>query len=167
MRVPLHLETAVQALIRRDSRQTSGEHVPRLGVAPVHRLPIADISVPAGAFDYHDDSAALDSVDLTEWLTHDPAQSYLYTVTGDSMNRAGIHDRDRLVVDRSVSPRSGHIVVAWVAGEGLTVKRLKVQAGRVTLEPDSDNSLHRAYTVERDDELTILGVVCGITRRLL
>ncbi|WP_238984592.1 LexA family protein [Billgrantia kenyensis] len=43
-------------------------------------------------------------------------------VTGDSMERLGIRDGDLLIVDRSLDPRPGHIIVAMVDGE-ITVKR--------------------------------------------
>ena len=133
---------------------------------PTPDLPIAEIHVPAGSFDYHGDSATTEYVDLHAWLANEPEQAYLYTVSGDSMNRAGLLDGDRLVVDRSLPAVSGSIVVAWVSGEGMTVKRLKVRGGRAALEPDSDNPHHQAYALGEDDEVTILGVVSGIARRL-
>lgn len=48
------------------------------------------------------------------------------------MRDAGIDDGDRLIVDRSVRPRHGDIVVAVVSGE-LTVKRFYQRGGVVKL----------------------------------
>ena len=41
----------------------------------------------------------------------------MFTVKGESMNRAGIHHEDKVVVDRSLTPQAGDIVVAVVNGE--------------------------------------------------
>jgi DNA polymerase V len=169
MRVPLHLEDAIHALIRQDSEAPSKEHLHLLPLRREHslRLPIAGSAVPAGRFDDPDASEVPESIDLNLWLARNPDRSYVCRVSGDSMNRAGIHDGDRLVVDRLIPPRSGHIVVAWISGEGITVKRLRLSAKQVTLEPDSDNPQHSVYTVADADELRLLGVVCGVARRLL
>lgn len=167
MRIPVHLETAIRALIHGDQQGPRGQHLlSKLSVRSTPGLPTAEIRVPAGAFDYHGESATAEYIDLNAWLAREREQAYVYTVSGDSMNRAGLLDGDRLVVDRSLQAVSGSIVVAWVSGEGLTVKRLNVRGGRVALEPESDNPRHRAYTVGADDEVTVLGVVSGIARRL-
>lgn len=47
-------------------------------------------------------------------------------VTGDSMERLGIYEGDLLLVDRSLEPRPGHILVALVEGE-ITVKRYELR----------------------------------------
>ncbi|EWH03721.1 DNA polymerase V [Halomonas sp. BC04] len=53
-----------------------------------------------------------------------PSATFFLTVTGDSMVKLGINEGDILVVDRSINPRPGHIIVAMVDGE-ITVKRLE------------------------------------------
>ncbi len=54
------------------------------------------------------------------------------------MTDAGIQDGDLLVVDRSLSPQPGHIVVAILDGE-FTLKRLAHHNGRPYLEADNPN----------------------------
>lgn len=49
--------------------------------------------------------------------------TFFVRVAGYSMINAGIHENDILIVDRSVKPELGKVVVAAVNGE-LTVKRL-------------------------------------------
>ena len=48
------------------------------------------------------------------------------SVTGDSLERLGIHEGDLLLVARSLEPRPGHILVALVEGE-ITVKRYELR----------------------------------------
>ncbi|MCX8502313.1 MAG: S24 family peptidase, partial [Alphaproteobacteria bacterium] len=63
------------------------------------------------------------------YLMPRPAASFLLWASGDSMVEAGILDGDLLVVDRSITPTSGQIVVAVLDG-GLVLKRL-VRRGAV------------------------------------
>jgi DNA polymerase V len=63
------------------------------------------------------------SLDLNELLIKRPAATFFVRVEGDSMLGAGIHHDDILVVDRSLNPDTGKIVVCAVNGE-LTVKYL-------------------------------------------
>jgi DNA polymerase V len=62
-------------------------------------------------------------IDLHRLLIPRPASTFLLRVSGDSMTGAGIQPGDLLVVDRSVEPRSGRIVVARL-GDAFTLKRL-------------------------------------------
>ena len=49
---------------------------------------------------------------------------------------AGISDGDILVVDRSLSPDNGSIIIAAINGE-FTVKRLKLNGKKVFLMPEN------------------------------
>lgn len=76
-------------------------------------------------------------LDLNELLVKRPAATYFVRVEGDSMTGAGINDGDILVVDRSLRPADGDIVIASVDGE-FTVKTLRMKRGgarEVWLEP--------------------------------
>ncbi|SRR5690606_12027470 len=79
-------------------------------------------------------------LNLYAHLIQHPAQTFLTRVQGQSMHGAGIFDRDLLVVDRSLEPRDGDIVVATVYGD-LTVRRFRKQGARRWLE-----SAHPSYT---------------------
>ena len=69
---------------------------------------------------------------MNELLVKRPAATYFVRVQGDSMEGKGIYDGDLLVVDRSLDPRDGDVVIAAVDGE-LTVKTLRKKAGKVRL----------------------------------
>jgi len=145
--------------------------------ASVHRLVVAAVStvgagghapvpaylccVPAGfpspAGDYVESE-----IDLNEWLITNRLATYIVRVEGDSM--AGeIHPGDRLIVDRSLEPRHGDVVVACVNGE-MTVKRLTVEDGKVLLA--ADNPAYPPIEVNGEQELIIWGVVTNSIHRL-
>ena len=87
---------------------------------------------PSPADDYIDQD-----LDLNEHLIEHPAATYFVRACGNSMIGAGIHDGDLLIVDRAVEPQNGSIVIAVLCGD-LTVKRLRIQNGRLLLEPDNN-----------------------------
>jgi DNA polymerase V len=82
---------------------------------------------PSPATDYEEGRVDLNQV----LMPHGPA-TYLTRASGNSMIAAGIHDGDYLVVDRSLTPRPGQIVVAAVDGE-LLVKTFRLSGGRAWL----------------------------------
>ena len=59
------------------------------------------------------------------------------------MLNCGIEGGDRLLVDRSIEPRSGHIVLAIIPGEGATVKELQIRGMTTRLVPQSPNPAHK------------------------
>ena len=54
------------------------------------------------------------TLDLNELLVKRPAATYFVRVDGDSMIGAGISDGDLLVVDRSLRPADGDVIIASV-----------------------------------------------------
>jgi len=78
--------------------------------------------VPAG-FPSPADDYVETSLDPTTLLVRRPAATFFVRASGPSMEGVGIYDGDILVVDRSVQPQAGDIVVAIIDG-GLTVKEL-------------------------------------------
>src|SRR5690625_6754392 len=110
--------------------------------------------VPAGfpspSQDYSDTE-----IDLTKMLIRDELSTFIVRVSGDSMEGAGIYDGDELIVDRSIEPRDGHVVIAVVDGE-MTVKRLRVTATAVILQ--AENAEYPDVTVPELSDLRIWGV---------
>jgi DNA polymerase V len=97
-------------------------------------VPVYASKVPAGFPNPADDFA--DGVlDLNDLITH-PAATFVVRVSGESMVGAGIHDGDLLIVDRSLEPKSGNIVIAVAHGE-MTVKRLKRHKNQWWLKPEN------------------------------
>ncbi len=95
-------------------------------------LPLAGGSVAAG-FPSPADDYVETGIDLNEQLIARPSSTFFLRVSGDSMIGAGIHHGDLLIVDRSVEPRHGRVVVAVLEG-AFTLKRLVRHRGRLRLE---------------------------------
>lgn len=64
------------------------------------------------------------ALDLNELMVPHPVSTYYLRVDGDSMTGAGITSGDIVVIDKSLDPKSGDIVVAAVDGD-FTLKHLK------------------------------------------
>ena len=79
-------------------------------------LPMVGTRICAG-FPSPADDFLDEEVDLVRILTPNRAASFLWRVSGHSMTEAGVHDGDVVVVDRSVSPKHGDVVVATIDGE--------------------------------------------------
>lgn len=87
-----------------------------------------------------------------------PDTTFILTVAGDSMEGAGIFDGDLLVVDRSLNPEDGDVVVAILDDE-LTVKRLVMHGRTPILHPE--NPLYPDFSPLDGQSLEIWGVVTG------
>ena len=113
-------------------------------------LPLAEERVAAGFPSLADDYVDV-GIDLNEQLIRHPTSTFFLHVSGESMTDAGIHDGDLLVVDRSLDPRPGQVVVAVLDG-AFTLKRLMHHRGRLRLEaahPDyAPLELHRCGEVQ-------------------
>ncbi|WP_346301296.1 translesion error-prone DNA polymerase V autoproteolytic subunit [Halomonas sp. BM-2019] len=71
-------------------------------------------------------------IDLHAHVVKRPAATYFVRAEGDSMLGDGIHHGDLLVVDRSLEPLPGRVIVIALEGEP-TVKRLERRGGAVWL----------------------------------
>ena len=69
---------------------------------------------------------------LNALLIERPAATFLMRVQGNDWQSCGIHDEDLLIVDRSVTPKAGSLVIAPVNGD-LEVGRLEMEQGRWVL----------------------------------
>lgn len=121
-------------------------------------LPLFTSKVPAGfpspANDYIEKN-----LDLNELIIQKPAATFFVRAKGDSMLGAGIHSNDILVVDRSIEPVSGKIVICALNGE-LTVKRLVQENEQWKLR--AENPAYPDFLLTEDLELVIWGVVTNV-----
>jgi DNA polymerase V len=73
------------------------------------------------------------ALDLNELCVEHPAATYFVRVHGDSMEGAGVHSEDILIVDQAIEDVVGRVVLAIVDG-AFTVKRLTRRDGQYCLE---------------------------------
>ncbi|CAN8142474.1 DNA polymerase V [uncultured Thiomicrorhabdus sp.] len=118
-------------------------------------LPLYSHKVVAG-FPSPADDFIEDRLDLNEKLAPNHSSTFLLKVQGESMRDAGIFDGDILVVDRSITPRPGKIVIAALDGE-LTVKRLDIRNDGTYLLPENPD--YPDIKVGAESEMVIWGVV--------
>jgi DNA polymerase V len=101
-------------------------------------------------------------LDLNRHLVANPAATFYVRVSGNSMTGVGIFSGDLLVVDRSLEPGPGKIVIAVLNGE-LTVKRLHMEGDRLFLKAENDS--YSPIEVTESQDLCIWGVVTSAIHR--
>lgn len=141
-------------------KQTTSLKVTKVAVAQERSLPFF-ATRPAAGFPSPGDDVVEDALDINDLLVDHPEATFYVRVSGDSMEGAGIFHNDILVVDRSVEPASGAIVVAAVYGE-LVVKRLRKSVTGFALV--SENIAYQPIRVDENEDCTIWGVVTGSVR---
>lgn len=101
-----------------------------------------------------------DTMSLDDYLINNKEAAYILKVKGDSMIDAGIHPGDMVIVERSVSPKDGAIVIAEVDGEW-TMKYFKKSGNKVYLR-----SANKKYKdIVPKSEMSISAVVKAVIRK--
>jgi len=102
----------------------------------------------------------VDTMSMDEYLISNPGSSFLLTVSGDSMIDAGIMAGDLVIVDRSLSPKSGDVVVAEI-DNGWTMKYFQNKNNQIFLR-----AANKKYPdIYPEQELRIAGVVTSVIRK--
>jgi phage repressor protein C with HTH and peptisase S24 domain len=91
---------------------------------------------------------------------HFPPRRWAMKVDGTSLQDAGIHDGDFVVVDPDAAPREGQFVVANV-DDAIVIKQYKPRQNTVALEPANPD-----YPSLETPDTEILGTVCAVVRVL-
>lgn len=126
------------------------------------KVPLFAHSVRAGFPSPADDYVA-DTLDLNDHLMPRKEASFLLRAKGDSMIGAGIHDGDILIIDRSITPTDGRVVIATLDGQ-FTVKTLEKKRGRIRLLPANPD--FEPIELKDEQELQIWGVVTNVIHSL-
>ena len=121
-------------------------------------LPYFNIKVQAGfpspAMDYIEDR-----IDLNKTFVKHPLSTFIVECSGDSMINAFIPPKAKLIVYRSLTPKTGDIVLAVLNGE-FTVKFLKKNDYNCFLVPA--NSKYKEIKITPEMNMQIWGVVTNI-----
>ncbi|MBT4784787.1 MAG: translesion error-prone DNA polymerase V autoproteolytic subunit [Candidatus Marinimicrobia bacterium] len=122
------------------------------------KIPLMSSTVTAGFPSPADDHLDL-PIDLNEYLVKHPAATFYVRVQGDSMDDAGIHQGDLLIVDRAEPYTMGSIVLAVLDGE-FTVKKLMEKNDSLYLL--SSNTAYQPIKIETETDFKVWGVVTYI-----
>jgi DNA polymerase V len=115
--------------------------------------------VPAG-FPSPAEDHLVQPLDLRDYLRVKEESAFFMRVSGCSMEAAGIHDGDVILVDRSLTPRQDDVVVAVVDGD-LTVKRLDLEAQSLCPE----NPRYPPLPFGDASSVSVWGVVLAVVHR--
>jgi DNA polymerase V len=97
-------------------------------------------------------------VDLNEQLIRNKPATFFMRVSGDAMIGAGIYSGDIVIVDRSIKPVSGKIVIAILNGEML-IRRLEKTFNKLRLIPETSKLAPIEVDISGANEFAIWGVV--------
>ena len=125
-------------------------------------VPMATSSVAAG-FPSPADDYLERPLDFNELLIQNPAATFAVRIAGESMTGAGLFPNDIAVVDRSLAPKNGSIVMALVDGE-FTIKRYRVRGSKIWLQ--AENPKYEDILVTEGAGFEIWGVICHAVRML-
>jgi DNA polymerase V len=123
-------------------------------------LPLYSCPISAG-FPSPGDDHIEKKLDFNELLVKNPNATFSVRVNGESMRDAGINHDDILIVDRSIKPTDGKIVIAVVNNE-LVVKRLRTINGKSFLMPENPD--FQPIEITEFMDLQIWGVVVSSVR---
>lgn len=128
-----------------------GEWLSRLSLA---LAPNIKAGFPSPADDY-----LRDSLDFNRDLIKNPEATFYGRVSGDSMRDAGINEGDIAVIDRSLQPTDGDVIVAYV-NEEFTIKYLDLthkEEGYIELQPANPD--YSPIRIDSTDNFRVWGVV--------
>jgi len=100
-------------------------------------------------------------IDLNEQLIRNKPATFFMRVNGNSMINAGIGEGDILIVDRSLKPVNGKIVIAVIDGEML-VRRYEKTINKLLLISEGKQS--SSIDVNEFSDFKVWGVVIYVIR---
>ena len=136
---------------RENIKLLKGEWLSRLSLA---LAPNIKAGFPSPADDY-----LRDSLDFNRDLIKNPEATFYGRVSGDSMRDAGINEGDIAVIDRSLQPTDGDVIVAYV-NEEFTIKYLDLthkEEGYIELRPANPD--YSPIRIDSTDNFRVWGVV--------
>ena len=101
-------------------------------------------------------------IDLNEQLIRNKPATFFMRVRGEAMVGAGIFDGDTVIVDRSIKPANGKVVIAVLNGDML-IRRFEQTFNKIRLIPES-----RLAPIEVNPlaEFSVWGVVTYVIHKV-
>jgi len=113
---------------------------------------------PSPADDYIDKN-----LDLNEYLIKHPAATYFMRANNNAMIGCGVHKGDLLIVDKSLVPENGKMIIAEYEG-ALTLRRLQKTSHSIALI--ASNKHYPAIHIDDVDNFCVWGVVTNIIHKV-
>lgn len=102
------------------------------------------------------------ALNLEQIIVQRPTSTFYVRVEGNAMNTAGIHDGDILVVDRSLTPTSGSILI-FTMDEEVLIRRFIQQGQRRFLVTDDPTKM--PIPIEPHTQWMVWGVATHLIHR--
>lgn len=83
--------------------------------------------------------------------------TFTLTVSGSSMQGLGINDGDVVIVDPTIEPSIGDVVISLVDGRYPVIKTYLMKDNKVLLKPANSND-----EIIKDRSISLHGVVVGV-----
>lgn len=132
---------ALQLILTEAAERVAQMHWPAFGTIPAG--PVSEVAP--------DEAASVNTVE--DLLPMIRPGDYFLTVSGDSMQEAGLQEGMTLLMRPTDTPADdvapGDICAVWVDGDGGTLKRVFFENGHVRLVPENNEYEERMYPVER------------------
>ena len=125
-------------------------------------IPLFSTAISAGFPSPADDHLEA-HLDLNRYLIGQPTATFFMRFEGEPMIESGLYQGDLLIVDRSISPVDGKIVVAAINGD-LVVRRLHSNGKSVKLLAENPNC--PIICISQDSEFQIWGVITYVIRAM-
>jgi DNA polymerase V len=109
------------------------------------------------------DDYAERGIDLNEQLIRNKPATFFMRVNSDAMIGSGIHNHDVVIVDRSLEPKNGSVVIAVLDGEML-IRKLEINNNKKRLLPAT--SRLSAIEITESSSFAIWGVVTFVIHSL-
>ena len=102
-------------------------------------------------------------IDLNAELVRHPEATFYGRVSGNSLSDAGLHDGDVLVIDKSLEPSDGSLVVCFADGE-FRAGYMSVRRDGVWLVPAAGN--RGAVRLDGEWRVPVWGVVTYVIKNV-
>lgn len=125
-------------------------------------IPVAGSGVHAG-FPSPAEDHIEGRLDLNKLAVTHPDATFFARVEGDSMKDDCIEDGDLLVINKSLKPEDGNVVVSYLDGE-FTLKRIQIKKGKIYLVPA--NEKYKVLEVSDETDFRVWGVVRYVLKKV-
>lgn len=104
------------------------------------------------------------SIDLNRELVKHPANTFFARVCGDSLINAGVEEGDLLIIDKSLEPSDGDMIVAFIDGD-FTLKFVHKDKNSDFIWLKPANEAYPSIKVSSDNDFIVWGVVTYTIKR--